>query len=207
MLVKPWGGAEYGVRPAEYGVRSTEYEVQRPPRTAHYAPRLESSSPAAGRLSILSAHPKAASPPMHSLIDHLELATTAPIQIIDITSQVRDCVRAAGLRHGLVTLISRHTTARVNLNEREERLQQDMLTFLKRLVPRDGDYGHNIAPVDDRDNAHAHLLGLFINASESIPVADGELLLGEWQSVFFVELDGPRPQRQVTIQLLGSLEP
>lgn len=137
-------------------------------------------------------------------IDHIELATTAPIQIIDITDQVRERLRAVGLRRGLVTLISRHTTARVNLNEREERLQQDMVTFLKRLVPRDGDYGHNIAPVDDRDNAHAHLLGLFANASESIPVTDGELLLGEWQSVFFVELDGPRPKRQVTLQLLGE---
>jgi secondary thiamine-phosphate synthase enzyme len=140
---------------------------------------------------------------MNSLIDHIELATTEPIQLIDITAAVRERIVAGGLRDGVVTLISRHTTARVNLNEREERLQQDMVTFLKRLVPRDGDYGHNIAPVDDRDNAHAHLIGLFANASESIPVADGELLLGEWQSVFFVELDGPRPKRQVTVQLLG----
>jgi secondary thiamine-phosphate synthase enzyme len=203
MLVKPWGGTEYGVRstaaPAHFALRTTHCAL----RTTHFV--WNPASPAAGRLSILSALPNAASPPMHSVIDHLDLATTAPIQIIDITSQVRDCVRAAGLTHGLVTLISRHTTARVNLNEREERLQQDMVTFLKRLVPRDGDYGHNIAPVDDRDNAHAHLLGLFVNASESIPVADGELLLGEWQSVFFVELDGPRPKRQVTIQLLGEL--
>ncbi|MCG6941819.1 MAG: secondary thiamine-phosphate synthase enzyme YjbQ [Thiohalocapsa sp.] len=141
---------------------------------------------------------------MNALIDHIQLATTEPIQLIDITAAVRERLAASGLRDGVVTLISRHTTARVNLNEREERLQQDMVTFLKRLVPRDGDYGHNIAPVDDRDNAHAHLIGLFANASESIPVADGELLLGEWQSVFFVELDGPRPKRQVMVQLLGS---
>jgi secondary thiamine-phosphate synthase enzyme len=142
---------------------------------------------------------------MQALIDRIELATTAPIQIIDITASVRERVLGAGLRQGLVTLISNHTTARVNLNENEARLHQDMVTFLKRLVPRDGDYGHNVAPVDDRDNAHAHLLGLFANASESIPVADGQLLLGEWQSVFFIELDGPRPLRQVTVQLLGEL--
>ncbi len=140
---------------------------------------------------------------MLARIDRIELVTTEPIQIIDITAAVRERIAAGELRDGLVTLISHHTTARLNLNEREERLQQDMVTFLKRLVPRDGDYGHNIAPVDDRDNAHAHLIGLFANASESIPVADGELLLGEWQSVFFVELDGPRPKRQVILQLLG----
>jgi secondary thiamine-phosphate synthase enzyme len=82
-----------------------------------------------------------------------------------------------------------------------------MVTFLKRLVPRDGDYLHNLAPVDDRDNAHAHLIGLFMNASESIPVRDGELLLGGWQSVFFVELDGPRPRREVSLQFIGLFAP
>ena len=140
-------------------------------------------------------------------LDRITLETTAPIQVIDITDQVRARCAANRLHHGVVTLISHHTTARVNLNEREAQLQQDMVTFLKRLVPRDGDYLHNIAPVDDRDNAHSHLLGLFMNASESIPVADGELLLGDWQSIFFVELDGPRPQRSITLQFLGEARP
>ena len=141
---------------------------------------------------------------MLARIDTIRLETTEPLQLIDITDQVRATVAASGLRNGLVTLISRHTTAYVNLNERETQLQRDMVSFLKRFVPRDGDYRHNIAPVDDRDNAHSHLLGLLMNASESIPVADGELLLGGWQSVFFVELDGPRPERSVTVQCLGD---
>ena len=129
---------------------------------------------------------------MHILRHRIELATAEPIQIIDITGQIRDWVASTGIRDGLLTLISPHTTARVNVNEREAQLQRDMITHLKRLVPRDGDYLHNLAPVDDRDNAHAHLLGLFMNASETIPVADGALLLGGWQSIFFIELDGPR---------------
>ncbi|EIC22528.1 secondary thiamine-phosphate synthase enzyme YjbQ [Thiorhodovibrio frisius] len=141
---------------------------------------------------------------MQMVLDELTLATHHPIEIIDVGQQVRERCNRAGIRSGLATLISRHTTARVNLNEREPQLQQDMLTFLKRFIPRDGDYQHNIAPVDDRDNAHAHLLGLFMNASESIPIVDGELLLGEWQSVFFVELDGPRPSRTLTLQFLGQ---
>ncbi len=132
------------------------------------------------------------------------LATTAPIEIVDIGAAVRDACREVGLRHGLLTLISRHTTAFVNLNEQEARLHEDMVAFLKRLVPRDGDYGHNIAPVDGRDNAHAHLLGLLMNASESIPIVDGQLMLGTWQSIFFVELDGPRPERQVCLHFLGE---
>ncbi|MBK1703438.1 secondary thiamine-phosphate synthase enzyme YjbQ [Halochromatium glycolicum] len=143
---------------------------------------------------------------MLTRLDTITLETTAPIQLVDLTEQLRQRCALSGVRDGLVTLLSRHTTASICLNERETQLQRDMVTFLKRLVPRDGDYLHNLAPVDDRDNAHAHLLALFTNASETIPIADGELLLGGWQSVFFVELDGPRPERSVTLQFLGQAQ-
>ncbi|MBK5971083.1 MULTISPECIES: secondary thiamine-phosphate synthase enzyme YjbQ [Thiorhodovibrio] len=141
---------------------------------------------------------------MKTVLDEITLATHQPIEIIDISAQLRECCARSGIRTGLATLISRHTTAYVNLNEREPQLQLDMLAFLKRFIPRDGDYRHNVAPVDDRDNAHAHLLGLFMNASETIPVVDGKLMLGDWQSVFFIELDGPRPSRALTLQFLGE---
>jgi secondary thiamine-phosphate synthase enzyme len=140
---------------------------------------------------------------MKILRHRIELATIEAIQILDITGQVRDWVAASGIRDGLLTLISPHTTARVNVNEREPQLQRDMITYLKRLVPRDGDWLHNLATVDDRDNAHSHLLGLFMNSSETIPVAGGELVLGSWQSIFFIELDGPRERRGLELQILG----
>ncbi len=142
---------------------------------------------------------------MHLQVETLFVTTTEAIQVIDITDQVRARCIASGVRNGLVTLISPHTTAYVNLNECEAQLQRDMVTFLKRLVPRDGDYLHNLAPVDDRDNAHSHLMGLFMNASESIPIANGELLLGAWQSIFLVELDGPRATRSLTLQFIGEV--
>ncbi|KIZ33954.1 MULTISPECIES: secondary thiamine-phosphate synthase enzyme YjbQ [Rhodopseudomonas] len=141
---------------------------------------------------------------MQILRHRIELATLAPIQIIDLTEQVRGFVATSGVRHGLVTVSCLHTTARINVNEREPQLQRDMLTFLKRLVPRDGDYLHNLEPIDGRDNAHSHLLGLFMNSSETIPLADGALMLGEWQSIFFIELDGPRERRGVELQILGN---
>jgi secondary thiamine-phosphate synthase enzyme len=140
---------------------------------------------------------------MRTAISHIELASTQPIEIIDITARVRESVQAHGLKNGMVTLLSQHTTARVNLNENEARLREDMISFLQRVAPPDAGYGHDIAPVDDRKNAHSHLLGLFANASECIPVQNGELLLGEWQALFFLELDGPRPKRRVLVQILG----
>ena len=141
---------------------------------------------------------------MKILRTRIEFETVEPIQILDMTGQVRDWLKATGVRDGLLTVTSSHTTARVNVNEREPQLQKDMVTYLKRLVPSDGDWLHNLATVDGRDNAHSHILGLFMNSSESIPVADGEMILGGWQSIFFIELDGPRERRGLELQIMGE---
>lgn len=133
----------------------------------------------------------------------LELCTRKPIEIIDITRAAEDAVAGSGLKDGLLTLVSRHTTACLNINEQEERLMEDIETFLKRLAPKDGNYLHNLQPIDGRDNAHSHLLGLFMNTTETIPFSEGRLMLGRWQSIFFIELDGPRPERSVLMQATG----
>lgn len=140
---------------------------------------------------------------MKIISQSLSFPTTEAIQLRDITAEVVARYESTGLRDGLLSLSSPHTTAHINLNEREPQLQLDMLDFLARLVPRVGDYRHNREPVDGRDNAHAHLMGLFMNATETIPFAEGQLKLGGWQSVFFVELDGPRAHRQVRLQFVG----
>lgn len=142
---------------------------------------------------------------MKILRHRIELASVEPIQLIDVTGIIRDWVAESGIKDGLLTLISPHTTARVNVNESEARLQRDMVTYLKRLAPRDGDWLHNLDTVDGRDNAHAHILGLFMSASETIPVAGGQIVLGEWQSIFFVELDGPRARRMLDLQIMGNV--
>lgn len=132
----------------------------------------------------------------------LTLASTAPIEFIDLTARVRAWVRAQGAQEGLLTVVSPHTTGRIAINELDSPLQRDMVSYLERLAPKDSDYGHNRATVDGRDNAHAHIVALLMPASESIQVRDGELAFGTWQALFFVELDGPRPKREVHLQLL-----
>lgn len=141
---------------------------------------------------------------MKILRTRIELETVEPIQILDMTGQVRDWLKTTFIREGLLTVTSLHTTARVNVNEREPQLQKDMVTWLKRCVPRDGDWLHNLVAVDGRDNAHSHILGLLMNSSESIAVADGEMILGSWQAIFFVELDGPRERRGLELQIMGE---
>lgn len=141
---------------------------------------------------------------MPPLRHDLTLETTAPIEILDLTDAVRAWVQASGVRDGLLTVLSPHTTARITLNERDPALQRDMVAFLERVAPREAHYEHNLHTVDDRANAHAHLLGLFMPASVSVPVVGGDLELGGWQSLFFVELDGPRRTRTVQLHLVVS---
>ena len=142
--------------------------------------------------------------PMPTLRHDLTLETTAPIAIVDLTHAVRAWVQASGARDGLLTVLSPHTTARITLNESDPALQRDMIAFLERMAPRDHAYEHNLHTVDDRANAHAHLLGLFMPASVSVPLTDGDLELGGWQSLFLVELDGPRRTRTVQLHLMVS---
>ncbi len=136
-------------------------------------------------------------------LEEIRLATDAPVAIIDVTDRIKAISARNPIRDGQLTVASSHTTSFVALNEREPMLQRDMLDFLARLVPPRADYLHNRVAVDGRPNAHSHLIGLFMNASETILIADGKLLLGDWQSVFFVELDGPRDERLLRVQILG----
>lgn len=140
---------------------------------------------------------------MNYLTRTIARETVDPVQIIDITDEVRETAASCGFEKGQITLVTQHTTAFVNINEQEPKLIEDMVIFLKRLVPKNGDYQHNVAPTDGRDNAHSHLMGIFMNSTETLPFESGKLLLGEWQSIFLVELDGPRPKRKVLMHISG----
>ena len=136
----------------------------------------------------------------------LDVATTEPIQFIDLTDRINDHLVENAVENGTVTVFSRHTTAAIKINEAEELLIEDFKTMLRELCPSGRTYNHNdmsrrmppIAP-DERPNAHSHLMHLLLSTSETIPVIDGRLALGTWQRIFMVELDGAR-QRQVMIR-------
>jgi secondary thiamine-phosphate synthase enzyme len=148
-----------------------------------------------------------------SRMQQLDFQTRDPIQFLDITDDVADLVRAAGLRDGTATVFSRHTTAAVAIQEAEPLLIEDLREFLERSAPATAHYRHNDFRVrtvhmhpDESPNGHAHCLQLMLGTSQTIPVADGRLLLGTWQRIFLVELDGPRDARQVIVQVLGTTD-
>ncbi len=140
----------------------------------------------------------------------LAFATTEPIQFVDITDDVAAAVRSTGVRDGIVTIVSRHTTMAVRIQEDEPLLLEDLLGFLRRLAPSNVHYQHNDFRIrthhmhdDESPNGHSHCLQFLLGTSETVPIMDGELLLGQWQRIFLVELDGPRTKREVLIQTVG----
>lgn len=147
---------------------------------------------------------------MKTQLHCLNMETTRAPEFIDITQQVRKCVSESGVLNGLVVVFSRHTTAAIKINEHEPLLLQDMEQFLERMSPRDGEYRHNDFTVrtvnmteDECPNGHSHCQHLLLGTSESIPLVDGIMQFGRWQSIFLIELDHPRP-REVVIQILGE---
>ncbi|RBI64512.1 YjbQ family protein [halophilic archaeon] len=118
----------------------------------------------------------------------LEVETDERVEVVDVTDRVAERVPTDG---DTCTVFVPHTTAGVVVNENERRLLADLEDALADLVPEDGDYGH-----DELDgNADAHLRSMLLGEHVTVPVEDGDLALGTWQSILFVECDGPRSRR------------
>ncbi|MDQ2054603.1 secondary thiamine-phosphate synthase enzyme YjbQ [Halobellus sp. H-GB7] len=117
----------------------------------------------------------------------IQVSTSERVAVVDVTAKVAQAV-PDDVDRGVCTAFVPHTTAGVVVNENETRLLGDVERALDRIVPREGGYEHDT--IDD--NADAHLRAMLLGESVSVPVVDGELDLGTWQSVLFVECDGPR---------------
>lgn len=109
---------------------------------------------------------------------------------------------------GQVNIYTTHTTCAIKIIEGETLLLADINNFLDKLIPKENNYMHDKieirdVPINERINAHSHLRQLFLPTSETIPVHDGKLLLGKWQSVYLVELD-PIRERRVVLTYVGD---
>lgn len=129
----------------------------------------------------------------------MDIQTTTRIELIDITDRVRADVKEHGIKDGICVISTRHSTSSIMINENERGLRNDILDMLEKLVPENISYAHN--QIDN--NAHAHLRAVLLGMSETVPVEDGHIVLGTWQSIFFVELDGPR-KRSINIKIVES---
>jgi secondary thiamine-phosphate synthase enzyme len=133
--------------------------------------------------------------------------TREHLELINITRDLNEVVRKHGLKAGFIIVQSLHTTTAVFINEFQQALVDDMKSFLERLVGRLDYWRHNDPRLSecDRKNAASHLRAMVLGHTLSIPVRNGELMLGNWQSIILAELDGPR-ERSVHVQVLGVSE-
>jgi secondary thiamine-phosphate synthase enzyme len=141
-----------------------------------------------------------------------EIRTAGGLTVTDITTEVQEAVRESGVRDGVCCVYSPHTTCSVRVNEWERGFLEDFAVMLKRLVPMEHYYAHddwdrrteNVASdAPEPNNGHSHCMSMLLGpAGESIPVREGELCLGTWQRILFLELDRERVRRWL-VQVVG----
>lgn len=128
----------------------------------------------------------------------LTLESCRPVELIDVSRQVREAIRSSGVRNGLALVFTPHTTAAVTINENADPdVVRDIVMELNKIVPLQDNYRHA------EGNSAAHLKSSLIGASETLIVVNGEVQLGTWQGIYFCEFDGPR-KRTLQIQVIGG---
>ena len=125
------------------------------------------------------------------------LNTNRNFEIIDITSKINELI---DVNQGIVSIFSRHSTSAIVVNETESGLLNDLEFMLDNLVSDKFSYEHD--RIDD--NARSHLKSFLLSSSECLPIRNNRLDLGTWQSVFFIELDGPRHNRTISLTIIGE---
>ncbi len=128
----------------------------------------------------------------------INVKTNKRLEMVDITEKIQNTVDEENPENGFVLLYVPHTTAAVTINEgADPSVQRDIITKLKDLIPKDGDYNHS------EGNSDAHIKASLIGSSEKVLVNKGRLVLGTWQKIFFFEGDGPR-NRKVFVEFFSK---
>ncbi|MDD9994148.1 MAG: secondary thiamine-phosphate synthase enzyme YjbQ [Dehalococcoidia bacterium] len=144
----------------------------------------------------------------------LEVRTSHAPQFIDITDRVSEAIAESRVQDGMVCVFSKHTTLATVIQENEPLLMTDLASFVERLAPRGAHYRHNdfgVRTVNMHEgecpNGHSHCQHLVLGTSQTIPIVDGRMTLGQWQRIFALELDADKAlqidTRQVDVQVMG----
>lgn len=124
----------------------------------------------------------------------LDISSTHTFELINITDKVQKNTTDLGFENGIVITHVPHTTATLICNEDEARLREDILTVVSSLQKHASFFG-GFSHDAEEGNAHAHIMSSIIGNTKSFIIEDGQLLLGTWQSILFLEMDGPRARK------------
>lgn len=148
--------------------------------------------------------PAVAAAPFRVFSRRVECVTIKRFEIIDLTGRVAEVIAESGIDSGVVHVQTLHTTTALFLNERQAALLDDVEALVRLLVEDGKEWRHNDRRYSDcdRGNAAAHLRSLLVGHSLSIQVGDGRPVLGRWQAVLFLEMDGPQT-RKLSVHGMG----
>ena len=131
-------------------------------------------------------------------MDEISVKTSSHTQFIDITSKVSEVLQKTGIKDGLCTVFTPHTTAGITINENADPdVPRDIMEEMGKVIPLNDGYDHI------EGNSAAHIKSSLFGCSETVIIRNGSLMLGTWQSVFFCEFDGPR-NRKVWVEIIGK---
>jgi secondary thiamine-phosphate synthase enzyme len=124
-------------------------------------------------------------------------STKGEIDFVDLTDQVQEVVSESAIKNGVVHVFAPHATGILILTENDYALLNDIKVFLEAIVPRRKAYQHP-------SNAHSHLRSMLLPSDKTLPVIDGRVQFGTWQSLLFVETDVYSRKRTVIMQVMGE---
>jgi secondary thiamine-phosphate synthase enzyme len=122
--------------------------------------------------------------------------------VIDITERVAAAVQESGLQAGIVVVFVPGATGAVTTIEHEPGLVDDIKAALERIAPEQNEYAHDQKWGDG--NGHSHIRASLIGPSLTVPFQKGQLMLGTWQQIVFLELDNRPRRRRIIVQILGE---
>ncbi len=134
--------------------------------------------------------------------DSIELKTRGHADMLDVTDEVAARVRASGVGSGIVTVFCPGSTGALTTIEYESGALSDLKRLFDEIVPPDRDYAHNLRWGDG--NGHSHVRAALLGPSLTVPFVDGELELGTWQQIVFVDFDNRSRTRRLVVQIMGE---
>lgn len=132
----------------------------------------------------------------------LSLSTRGSADIHDITNQITNAVSKSGLKDGIVTVFCPSSTSALTTIEYESGALSDLRRLFDEIIPSNREYAHNARWHDG--NGHSHIRAALLGPSLTIPFVDGQLTLGTWQQVIYVDFDVHPRQRKLVVQLIGE---
>ncbi|MCX8057048.1 MAG: secondary thiamine-phosphate synthase enzyme YjbQ [Ignavibacteria bacterium] len=139
---------------------------------------------------------------MKVLTEKIEINTRGKTDIIDITHKVQEVISRSGIKEGNALVFAVGSTAGITTIEYEPGLLKDLPELFEKLIPSSKTYHHDSTWGDG--NGYAHLRASMLGASLQIPFSRGELLLGTWQQIVFIDFDNRPRQRRIIVQLIGE---